>query len=364
MLRIVLETSVLNFNSAGTARAARGLAKALLHQALPDMAIQPLPPWPNLTAVHAGLPRKLFVLYWELLYVPFVLPWRARRAQADVLHCLAPLPLSHTCRTGNTKIITMMYDLIPFTHPHWFTAVMAHRLQRWTTQSARYSDHFNAISQFTKTALCTHLHIPPERVTVTYLGKPAVLPTTAVAATTPFLLTVGTIEPRKNLTAVLQAYARARQHQPQLPRLCLVGQPGWGQVQLRQHIENLGLTEAVDWAGYVSDAALLTLYQQAAMLIYPSLQEGFGLPPLEAMALGCPVITSNSGALPEVVGQAAWLVDPTDVAAIAQAITQVWADKQRAAAMCRQGQQQAALFSWERCASETVMMYREVKSQG
>ncbi len=361
MLQIVLETSVLNFNRAGTARAARELAKALLCHAPSDMVIQPLLPLPNLTAVQAGLSRKLFVLYWEYLYVPIILPWRVRRTRADVLHCLAPLPLSQASRACNATIITMVYDMIPFTHPLWFTAVMTHRLQRWTTQSAHYSTHFNAISQFTKTALCTHLPIPPERVTVTYLGKPEVVPVKTVSSTT-FFLTVGTIEPRKNLTTVLQAYALARQNYPQLPRLLIVGRQGWGQVQLIQQIEALGLTTAVELAGYVPDDVLMTLYQQAAMLIYPSLQEGFGLPPLEAMALGCPVITTNVGALPEVVGQAALLVDPADVTAMAQAMVQVWTDKQQAATMRRQGQQQAAYFSWERCARETLAMYRQVVS--
>jgi glycosyltransferase involved in cell wall biosynthesis len=358
MLRIILETSVLNFNRAGTARVAHELQKALLRHAPPDMVIQPLPPLPTLTAVQAGLSRKLFVLYWELLYIPYILPWRVRRAKGDLLHCLAPLPLAR--RAGNIKIITMMYDLIPFTHPHWFTAVMTYRLQRWMTQSAHYSDHFNAISQFTKTELCSHLHIPPERITVTYLGKPERQHETAVLPTIPFLLTVGTIEPRKNLTTVLQAYALARQNQPQIPRLLIVGQQGWGQVQLIQQIETLGLSAAVELAGYVADDALMTLYQQAAMLIYPSLQEGFGLPPLEAMAWGCPVITTNTGALPEVVGQAALLIDPADVTALAHAIEQVWTDKQQAATMRQQGQQQAALFSWQRCASETLAMYRQV----
>jgi len=171
-----------------------------------------------------------------------------------------------------------------------------------------------------------------------------------------YLLTVSTVEPRKNLVTLLQAYLQLKQRiGSSCPPLIIVGRKGWNCNDILSYMAELeGL---VRFPGHVSDADLVALYQMATCLVFPSLYEGFGLPVLEAMSTGCPVITSNMSSLPEVAGQAGLLVDPLSASDIAQAIQTVLENEALRTQLIEDGRKQASRFSWEATAHMTRDIY-------
>ncbi len=174
-----------------------------------------------------------------------------------------------------------------------------------------------------------------------------------------YVLAVGTLEPRKNLNNLIRAY---RLLPPDLTRrfpLAIAGMRGWLHKDTDQEIAALERQGIIRALGYVAEADLPALYAASALFVYPSIYEGFGLPPLEAMAAGVPVIVADRASLPEVVGDAALRVDPYDVDALAQAIRGILEDTQRRERMAQAGVERASLFSWDRCARETLAVYRE-----
>lgn len=180
-------------------------------------------------------------------------------------------------------------------------------------------------------------------------------------APAPYLLYVGTLQPRKNLTRVINAFARVAAR-PELAgfRLVLAGKQGWLYEDLVAQVERLGLAGRVQFPGYIPSADLPALLRGARAFVYPSLYEGFGLPVLEAGAYGVPVITSNTSSLPEVAGDAALLVDPHDVDAIAAAMYRLVTDDALAAELARRGQENVKRFSWQKCAAETLAVLESV----
>jgi glycosyltransferase involved in cell wall biosynthesis len=175
-----------------------------------------------------------------------------------------------------------------------------------------------------------------------------------------FILFVGSLEPRKNLKTLLQAYARYRQRYSSEELLVVAGGKGWLNDDLSQVVAEFGITDCVKFLGYIEEADLRVLYSAAKLFVYPSIYEGFGLPPLEAMACGAPVITSNTSALPEVVGDAATVIDPHDSEELCQAMRMVLGNGSRRSKMRQQGLERAKRFSWERAARETLAVYREI----
>lgn len=219
-------------------------------------------------------------------------------------------------------------------------------------------------SQSVRAAVVERLGIPPERVHVVYeaaAGHFAACPPPAACRSLaqhlegPFILFVGTLEPRKNLNRLLAAYAELHRRLPH--KLVITGAPGWMTSSLTGKIEALGLGSCVWVTGYVPNEMLHALYHRAAALVYPSLEEGFGLPIVEAMSAGTPVITSHHGAMAEIAGGAAHLVDPYRVEAIAAGIAHVLEDHAHATALTKRGRARAATFTWGRAAAETRIVY-------
>lgn len=350
-MRIGLEISAAQFNAAGTARYSMELARALREGDFADCEIFELSAG-NLRLPEAGVARKLFVLWWEWVYCPLILPRRAQQLGLDLLHCTAPMPIPARLRT-----VATLHDVIPLSHPHWFPAVMRWRLRRWIASAAR-AQHVLASSAFTRAEIVRHLPIEAARVSVIPLGQRAA-PPTPFQQDKCYFLAVGTLEPRKNLATTLRAYALLRRRWIAAPRLKIVGGQGWGGVKVEAMLEQLDLCGVVDVLGQVSDETLWQLYANAECLVFPSLSEGFGFPPLEAMACGCPAIVANVASLPEVVGDAALLVDPHDTEAIAEALQRVLSDRDLADELRARGRVRAAAFTWERCARETVSVYRQ-----
>ena len=173
---------------------------------------------------------------------------------------------------------------------------------------------------------------------------------------------MGTLEPRKNVGALVRAYALLREEWPVVPPLVIAGAPGWMYGDIYHTVSSLGLSENVRLPGHVPSEELPLWYNAAAVFAYPSLYEGFGLPPLEAMACGTPVVVSDASSLPEVVGSAGLLVPPRSEQDLALSLRRVLEDNALAAQLRRAGPERAAQFSWERMARDTLRSYDEVAS--
>jgi glycosyltransferase involved in cell wall biosynthesis len=303
----------------------------------------------------------------RILWEQVIQPWVVRQAQLDLLHCPAFVgPLVSTCPT----VITV-HDLSFLFFPQGFRTLNRRYLQTLTRLSVHRAQRIIAVSESTKQDLVGHYGLSPARIDVVHNGadesfRP--LPTNEVAAFRSreglpdrFILFVGTLEPRKNVVRLIEAYARLPKARPPL---MLVGGKGWHYDEVFARLEALDLSAEVHFVGYVQADDLPLWYNAADLFVYPSLYEGFGLPPLEAMACGTPVITSAASSLPEVVGKAGRLVDPTDIAALATTMDQVLSDRDVQEKMQAAGLAQARSFSWSKAARRTVDIYRRALMLG
>ena len=175
-----------------------------------------------------------------------------------------------------------------------------------------------------------------------------------------FVLFVGTVEPRKNLLTLMRSFDQILRQTSRRPQLVVVGAEGWLMDELFAFIKQSSISDRLRLTGYLDDNDLRALYSSCTVFVYPSIYEGFGLPPLEAMACGAPVIASNIATFQETLGSAAQLVAPNDVEALARSIVEILGDEDRRRALSRRGLEQAAKFSWERTAQLTLDVYREV----
>ena len=275
-------------------------------------------------------------------------------------HLLPPLKKAKTVFT----LHDLVFKLFPEYHlplNHWFlTSAMPHFLRR--------ADAIIAVSECTKRDAIQFYNVPPEKISVIYEGvNPTLKPITdpsciaearvRYARNKPFLLFLGTIEPRKNIPALVDALQILRGRG--LPhRLLIAGRKGWLFEGVFDHVRRTGMETQVDFLDYVADQDLPALFAACDAFVFPSLYEGFGLTPLEAMACGAPVVCSNTSSLPEVVGDAALLVNPRDVGEIAAAVERVVTDAALRNELRAKGFAQAAKFSWERAARETLAVYQ------
>jgi len=282
---------------------------------------------------------------------------------ADLYHATEHLlmPLRHV------PTVLTVHDLIFRRFPEHHK-----RLNYWYLNAAmplycRRAGAIIAVSHATKRDLVQLYGLDPGKITVVHeAAAPQFRPASAARVAQVraryglpdrYLLHVGTIEPRKNLNRLLGAVHQLREAGEDV-RLVVVGSKGWLYQGFFQRLEELALGDCVQLPGYVPDADLPAVYGGARLVAVPSLHEGFGLPVLEAMACGAPVACSNTSSLPEVGGDAARTFDPTDEAAMAEAILAIWRDEALQETMRQQGLARAAQFSWERAADETLAVYR------
>ncbi len=302
-------------------------------------------------------------ILWEQIVQPVAL----RRDGVDLLHALAFVaPLCSPC----PSVITI-YDLSFLRLPEGFKRLNHLYLSYFTRRSARQARRIIAISESTKRDVVRLLGVPGDRVDVVYCGVDARFRPLDEAQVAAFrrrrglpermILFLGTLEPRKNVGRLIEAYARMGDERI---GLVIAGAKGWLYEEIFAQVEALGLSNRVLFPGYVPEEEKVLWYNAAELFVFPSLYEGFGLPPLEAMACGTPVITSNVSSLPEVVGAAGLTVDPQDVQALAAAMRRVLGDAELRRAMSEQGQQRARRFSWGRTARETVEVYRRAMASG
>lgn len=270
--------------------------------------------------------------------------------------------------TPYARVMTIA-DLTPLLLPtHTFGRRLAHRLL--FGRLARRAHHIVTISEHTRSDVIRYLKVPAERVTATPLAADERLAPVEdereIAGLRDkydlprrYILHVGTIEPRKNLSRLVEALGALPQAHSDVV-LALAGAKGWGDVGIERLVERLGLAGRVRLVGYVPEDELAGLYSGAQALVYPSLYEGFGLPPLEAMQCGCPVVTSNTSSLPEVVGDAGLLVDPTSVHGLAEAIERILEDEALRDRLRTAGRERAKQFTWKRCVEVTADVYERV----
>ncbi len=292
----------------------------------------------------------------------------ARHArQLDLLHGLAfAAPLTARCPT----VITV-HDLSFLRFPDAFRHLNRVYLTWMTRRATRRAARVIAVSESTRRDVIALCGVPPERVVTIPNGVdeafcPAAPPEVAAfrrrqGLPERFILYLGTLEPRKNLETLITAYARWRTNlDADAPPLVIAGGKGWFFQTIFTRVAELGLTDAVHFPGFVPAADLPWWYRAAELFVYPSRFEGFGLPVLEAMACGTPVITTTASSLPEVAGDAALLVAPDDTDALTAAFQQMLAEPALRAHYREAGLRRAALFSWPRTAAATARVYREI----
>lgn len=259
---------------------------------------------------------------------------------------------------GPAPTVLTVYDMIHERFPESFAP--GDRTAANKAAAVARADHIFCISESTRRDLLEHLRCPEERVSVVYLGCDR-LPAPTVAAQDlvgprPYLLYVGARDSYKNFDGLLRAYAASRLLQSELRLVCLGGGPLTAREQAL--MAELGLDAGAVTQLGGGDERLAALYRGAVAFVYPSLYEGFGIPPLEAMSVGCPVICSNTSSIPEVVGEAGEYFDPHSVASIRAALERVVGSDARRAALVDLGQRRQSHFSWARCAAETLATYR------
>jgi len=370
MLRILLETSITRFARSGLGVYAANLAPALAQAEQEIRIVNSAVPRSFGSAPHP-LIQKLYAAYWQIVHARVVVPRQARLLGCDLVHytMTMPVPAGMPC-----PVVATVHDLIPFTHPEWVQPVRGARMRHGIELAVARCDHLITDSEATRRDVLARFSRPAATVTTVLLAGNSQLPVVdgeqartlierCFTLSAGYVLCVGSIEPRKNLERVIAAYAELKRRSVSVPKLVIVGGSVWRHQSLHDQIARLGVVDDVVLTGHVPADQLAALFRCAGVFVYPSLYEGFGLPPLEAMRLGCPVVTSDRSSLPEVVGAAALTVDPYDTQQISAAIARVLADAGLAAELRRRGLARAAEFSWQRCAQETIAVYHSVLSR-
>jgi glycosyltransferase involved in cell wall biosynthesis len=296
--------------------------------------------------------------------IPLVYPFLARRDRLGLLHMTYMAPPILTC-----PLVLSVHDVSYKLYPRYFSPRVRFLLNLLVGPSVRRAARVLAISESARRDIIRFYKPDPDRVIVAPLAAaPHFMPQPEdeIARVryihdlpAQYMLAVGNKQPRKNLRRLVRAFASIAADYPNIA-LVIAGQSGWRGSQVEAEVERLGLAERVRFTGYMPDDDLPALYAGATLFCYPSLYEGFGLPPLEAMACGAPTITSNTSSLPEVVGEAAITVSPTSTAEIACAMRLLLADDARRHEYSRRGMERAALFSWDRTARLTRDAYDAV----
>ncbi|HKO61694.1 MAG TPA: glycosyltransferase family 1 protein [Pyrinomonadaceae bacterium] len=316
--------------------------------------------WPNFT-VRSTLPHS------PLIRIPLTLSAELRRNRVDVLHVQFTAPPMAPC-----PVVVSIHDL-SFEHlPETFKRRSRIQLRVTVRRSARLASQVITLSNHARADIINTYGIDPDKITAIPLAAPShfrritndnelqrVKQTYGING--PYILCVGSVQPRKNLARLLQAYSLLRSDGPtgKLPKLVIAGKFAWLFEETLRTIGRLDLKDSVIMTGYVRDADLPALYSGARCFVYPSYFEGFGLPPLEAMKCGTAVVVGNQTSMPEVVGDAAQLVDPFDVDDIAAGIRKVITDDGWRSALEVRGVERAKRFDWHETARQTLEVYKK-----
>ena len=311
------------------------------------------------------MPLKIYKLIWSVLPVPYCAFFRER---ADITHFFN----YYIPPFVRGKKVTTIHDMTIKAYPETVrlaSRVMA-RLNLRTT--CRRATRIITSSEFSKSEIIKYFKVAPEKISVLYSGvdlkvyKPCEAESVKEAVKRKYrieddyYLYLGTLEPRKNIERLILAYAMLKEKNKNIPKLVIAGKKGWMYDDIFKVVSEKGLEQDVIFTGYVESEDAPILMSAAVAFVFPSLYEGFGMPPLEAMACGTPVITSDCASLPEVVGDAAILVDPYSVEGIAEALEKLYTDKGLCDTLVKKGLERAKLFTWDKMSAVLYGIYDEV----
>jgi glycosyltransferase involved in cell wall biosynthesis len=374
LVRILVDYTSGIAQGAGIGRYTRNLVRALLAVDRSDAftlfsADSPtgsrgFPFAPNVHTVVGPLSNKRMTTLWHRFRAP--LPIEALAGAADVFHS----PDFSLPPVARARAVVTIHDLAFITNPECAVPSLRDYLLRVTPRAIRRADRIIAVSQRTADDLVALMGAPREKISTIYLGvDPDLRPVDDHARLAevasqyglrgPFALAVGTIEPRKNYERLIQAFAQVAGTPGAPAQLVIVGRKGWLYESVFATLERAQLGDSVRILEQVSDRDLAALYSMSAALVTPSLYEGFGIPPLEAMAYGLPVVVSDGGSLPEVVGDAGLVVPALDIDALAGALVRVTSDEMLRAELSRRGRERARLFDWAVAARATLDVYQQ-----
>lgn len=330
---------------------------------LPQNDLRKIQKETNLKLLPTG--RYGTMLFWSLLQLPYI--ESLSKQDIDVVHAVS---LGHPVPTKKRLIYTA-HDIGPLTHPEYFSQNKPWIMRNALFHAAKKAQFITCVSRYTASEIETYCKKEfkidiTHKLQVVYEGVAANFNIENIEANkkkalelrknnTPFILGVGKLSPRKNFISVLKAFNAIKDkidHQ-----LVIVGGNGWDFQEIEKVIIELDLKKRVELLGYVTDEYLVPLYQNASVFVYPSKFEGFGLTILEAMACGCPVITSNTTSPPEVAGNTALLIDPNSDEELAEAMFSVCDNRVKVDEMVEMGLQRAVQFSWTDCATSMIKIY-------
>jgi len=294
------------------------------------------------------LVSKLFLNDWDLFWTPgmFVLPIRC-------------------------KILGTVHDLAAIIYPHFHKREVVKHQEKILNYFKENASLIIAVSGNTKIDMMKYLNIPEKKIRVIYHGvgeefrkiednKYLNERLKGIGIDYPYILYVGTLEPRKNVERLIEAFIQLKKQKQISEKLVISGVKGWGYQTIYDKVASSGIEKEVIFTGFVPNEFLPFLYNGASAFVYPSLYEGFGLPVLEAMACGVPVVTSNVSSLPEVAGDAALLLNPYSVDELTDGIWRILYDEDLRKGCITKGIERAKWFTWERCAMETLKAFNEV----
>lgn len=317
----------------------------------PNLYLLPLPV--RFTNILATFPNPLLTYFEQKMGYP------------DIMHGTnyAVYPCQKSLKVMN------IYDLSFIKYPNYVNSIVRTYTQR-VQQSLKWTDLILTISESSKQDIVHYLNVDPERICVTPLASrydsislteglmEQTLKTVNYDFSKPYILFVSTLEPRKNIIALISAFNQLKQQYKIEHQLVLIGQKGWKYQSIFAAIEESPWQNEIHHLNYLSDEIVALFYAKADVFAYPSHYEGFGLPVLEAMTLGAPVVTSNTSSLPEVAGDAALLIEPNDAIGLAEALLQVITNSQLRNMLIEKGKERAKLYSWENTAKATLQAYR------
>ena len=321
---------------------------------------------PNISTQISRVPRTFLELMWKYIHIPSV--EYLMHEKIDIFHITGVInpPLR------SAKLIATIYDLISLKFPNFFEKKLIKHFNYYFKSVIPKSDVIITISNSTKEDILEYFNIPENKVEVVVPGfdnelyrqiqdKNMIDKVKAkYGIDKKYILFVGTLEPRKNLVKLIKAFSILPEYLKSDYLLVICGRKGWFFEEIFETVKELKLEEKVVFTGYIPDEDIPLLMNGAEIFVYPSLYEGFGLPPLEAMACGTPVISSKVSSLPEVIGDAGILINPNDVEELSNAILRVLINNELRAQLSEKGLKQASKFSWKRTTSKIVEVYNKV----
>ncbi len=375
-MRIAIDYTAGIRQNAGIGTYIRNLVDAMLAQDEENRYIlltsghptaeHPFPSAHNVVGKSIFIPDRYLNILWYRLHFP--LPATLFSGSADIYHgpdfVLPPL------NNKMHKVVTV-HDLAFLEHPEYAVPELAAYLKRVVPDAVARADVVAAVSYEVARTLITHFQVPRAKLTVVPNGvsphfkritDPLLLGATQhkFGLKHPLVLAVGTLEPRKNHMGLIKAFHQAQKRKNGPAMLAIAGGQGWLYEETQKLVADLKLEKKVRFLGRVTELELITLYSMADVFAFPSFFEGFGIPPLEAMACGAPVITSQTSSLPEVVGDAALLVDPHDSDALASAMTRLLENETLREELRQKGYQRAAHYTWAMAARKMLAIYQKL----